>query len=116
MIALMQDKLVNQAGCDAIRKSLADELPSSNPGSLVKGLQDNPEGVDKAHAKGGALDPRYGAERALRCDVAYIESANKKYAIVAQGLVPVKDDGDNFTPDKQGEDLAKAIHFFMKAP
>lgn len=123
MIALIQEKLVNKDGCDAIKSFMADVLPvtppnqETLPGSLIQGVQKIPGvTIAKAHGKGGALEKGpTKAERALRCDVAYIEtsgSAGKKFAIVAQGLVPFK----GFTPEVQGQDLAKAIHAALIAP
>jgi hypothetical protein len=111
MIALIQDKLVNQAGCDAIKSFLADggRDAAGNrdtlPGSLVEGVQDiaPPITITKSHSKGGALG-------ILRCDVAYIESAGKKYAIVAQGLLPRRVGTTVVKAREQGMELAKAIH------
>jgi hypothetical protein len=117
MIALIQDKLVNKDGCDAIKLFLADELPSTNPGSLVRGVADiKTIQIKTAHAKGGALNKETGAVQPLRCDVAYIETApigggaGKKFAIVAQGLLPVIVAGSEVEPEVQGQELAKAIH------
>jgi hypothetical protein len=134
MIALIQDKLVNAAGCVEIKLFLADggKLPNSDPsrpprdptlpGSLFEGVQKIP-GVTMGHfsfGKGGALEQApQKAERPLRCDVAYIEttgSAARKFAIVAQGLVPFKDGASSSSQDKQGEDLAQAIHAALIAP
>jgi hypothetical protein len=115
MIALIQDKLVNKAGCEAIKSFLANERPNTSPGSLVRGVDDIAK-IDKAHAKGGALNKADGAVQPLRCDVAYIESAGKKYAIVAQGLLPFNDGVFEATADEQGTDLAKRIHRALIAP
>ncbi len=130
MIALIQDKLVNAAGCVEIKRFLADGrrrltdgTDPTLPGSLFDGVKGIP-GVTIAQdsfGKGGALEQApTKAERPLRCDVAYIEttgSAGKKFAIVAQGLVPFPKDGPPlFKPEVQGEDLAKAIHAALIAP
>jgi len=128
MIALIQDKLVNAAGCVEIKLFLADGRRLTDgrdptlPGSLFQGVQKTP-GVtitQFSFGKGGALEqaPKQ-AERPLRCDVAYIEttgSAARKFAIVAQGLVPFKDRTSSFNQDEQGRDLAKAIHAALIAP
>jgi len=115
MIALIQDKLVNKDVCDAIKSFMADGGFDTLPGSLVHGVQAIATTFGKIHSKGGALNPEgngRGAKRALRCDLAYIEADGKKYAIVAQGLLPFKVAGSSVEvePDEQGEELAKAIH------
>jgi len=108
MIALIQDKLVNKDGCDAIKTFLADNGLDTLSGSLVEGV-DQIATIGKAHAKGGALG-------ILRCDLAYIESAGKKYAIVAQGLLPFKVGTSWVKAREQGHELAKAIHTALIAP
>jgi hypothetical protein len=134
MIALVQEKLVNAAGSVEIKLLLADggKIPNTDPtlpprdptlpGSLFEGVKRIP-GVTISHfsfGKGGALEQApTKAERPLRCDVAYIEttgSAARKFALVAQGLVPFKDADSSFDQDEQGEDLAQAIHAALIAP
>ena len=120
MIALIQNKLVNAEGCEQIKKFMADGQPPTLPGSLIQGVQTIPGvKIKVAHGKGGALEPQYGAKLALRCDVAFIEtegSAARKFAIVAQGLLPFDDGTSTIEPEDQGRDLAKAIHAALIAP
>lgn len=125
MIALIQDKLVDADGCVQIKKCLADGLPppagfpDTLPGSLLQGVQDTGVKIVEAHGKGGALSPKQGAKRPLRCDVAHIKtggSAPREFAIVAQGLLPFGSEPVTIDPDDQGRDLAKAIHAALIAP
>jgi hypothetical protein len=110
MIALIQDKLVSKDGCDAIKAHLADEQTDTQPGSLVRGVNNfTSNGITKAHAKVGVLGP-------LRCEFAYMEVAGKKYAILAQGLVPFKIGSSFIDADAQGMGLAIAIHKALVAP
>jgi hypothetical protein len=108
MIALIQDKLPNKDGCDAIKAHLADEQPDTQHGSLVRGVAQIAP-VTKAHAKVGVLG-------ALRCEFAYMESAGFKYAIVAQGLLPFRVGGSVVKAEVQGNELAKAVHSALVAP
>jgi hypothetical protein len=75
--------------------------------------------IDKAQGKGGALLPKFGAARSLRCDVAHIETTGsdaRNFAIVAQGLLPFGSGASTIEPEDQGRDLAKAIHAALIAP
>jgi Beta-lactamase enzyme family len=113
MIALIQNKFLNQGVSDAIKFFLADGGSDTLPGSLVHGVQAIATTFGKIHSKGGALNPEgrgRGAKLALRSDLAYIEADGKKYAIVAQGLLPFTVGGIEVEPDVQGQELAKAIH------
>lgn len=102
MIALMQDKLVDKDACDTIRAHLADERDDTEHGAVVRGVKSIAT-VAKAHAKVGVLG-------SLRCEWAYMESSGRKYAIVAEGIVPKRVGTPRFSAESQGQDLAKAIH------
>jgi hypothetical protein len=49
----------------------------------------------------------------LRSDLAYMETVGSKpknFALVAMGLVEVKEGANTFAPEAQGKALAQAIH------
>lgn len=114
MIALVQDQLVDKDGCDAIKLFLADGHTSTLPGSLFQGVAALfPAVTIKTHAKGGALKAPPSQNVTLRSDLAYMETVGskpKKFALVAMGLVEVKDGANTFAPAEQGRALAQAIH------
>jgi hypothetical protein len=108
MIALMQNKLVSQDGCDMIRTHLADETPETTTSLICEGVQDVSP-VTKAHTKLGILG-------ALRCEFAYLESGGLKFAVLAMGILPKKVGTTRFSQLQQGSDLGKAVFTALSAP
>ncbi len=108
MIALMQDKLVDTDGCDTIRAHLADEKPDTTTSLILEGVE-GIEAVSKAHTKLGILGT-------LRCEFAYLETINLKFAVLALGIKPKSVGSTRYSEEIQGQDLGKEIHNALEAP
>ena len=108
MIALMQDKLGGGvAGSSTIRAHLADEKQDTTTSLILEGVEDLAGAtVTKAVTKLGILG-------SLRCEFAYIETPDKKYAVLAAGIRPKTVAGRRIGQVALGQQLGAAVHLAL---
>jgi Beta-lactamase enzyme family len=111
MVALMQDKLVDEEACDSIRSYLADGSPQTTTSFVSEGVKLRTP-IVLQHTKVGFVGDS-------DADFAYMETPAPKrfnFAIVTAGLRPTKVAGVTVKDLDQAHDLGEKIFDQLSAP